>query len=214
MPSNSMNTSGGSNRRMNLDEHSRGSVSSRDAGGDDMEEAQRRLEELRKQKDELDAAKRRMEEFSMKKARFAESQNELGERMFIAVERIDQELESMKQEMGELEQIRLSFTKNLKALGAVRTDEWNQENLDMQMVRGEELMEHCESDFADAVEHCAHMKHCKVLSRTARRSKKILLTSKEFTTQFLQGLSFHLPLCLILIILYLIVSCGSSTPKL
>ena len=213
MPINSMNNPGSPNRRMNIDDYDRGSALSRD-GGDDMEEAQRRLEELRRQKDELDATKRRMEEFSLKKHRFSESQNELGERMFVAVERIDNELESMKQEMNELEQIRLSFSKNLKVLGAFRTDDWNQDNLDMQMARGDELMEHCESDFNDAIEHCAHMKHCKVLSRTARRSRKVLLTSKEFTTQFLQGLSFHLPLCLILILLYLIFSCGSSTPKL
>lgn len=213
MPTNSMNTSGSPQRRMNIDDSSRGSVLPHD-GGDDMEEAQRRLEELRRQKEELDASKRRMEEYAIKKARFAESQNELGERMFIAAERIDQELESMKQEMIELEQIRLSFSKNLKSLGSIRSNEWNQDNLDMQMSRGVELMEHCESDFADAIEHCSHMKHCKVLSRSARRSRKFLLTSREFTTQFLQGLSFHLPLCLILIIIYLIVSCGSSTPKL
>ena len=48
------------------------------------------------------------------------------------------------------------------------------------------------------------MQHTKVLTGV-RRSSKVRISAREFMTQFLQGLSFHLPLLLIaLIILFFI----------
>ncbi|WPX41767.1 hypothetical protein QET93_006635 [Akkermansia sp. N21116] len=177
---------------------------------DDMEEAQRKLEELRRKKAEIDDYKRRMEEIAQKKARFIADQNELGDRMFSAVERIEQELGSLANEIKELEQIRLCFTKDLKVLGAIRPDDWGQDNLEQQLTDAAEIMDHCEADYNDAVDHCSHMRHTKVLTRSRKSSRRLLISSREFVTQFIQGFSFHLPLFILLVILYAIVSCGHS----
>lgn len=198
-------------RKMNLN-----SPSASEGGGvpaptvqDDMEDAQRRLEELRRQRAEIEEQKRREEEVAMKKARFAADQNELGDRLYAAVDKIEQELESMQDEAKELEQIRLCFSKDLKVLGSIRSDDWRLDNIEQQLSKAAEIMDHCESDYTDAAEHCSRMRHTKILTRS-RGSKKLLVSSREFVTQFIQGFSFHLPLFILLVILYAIVSCGHS----
>ena len=52
----------------------------------DMEQAQLRLEQLRKEKEEVENSRRRLEECHMRKARFMDQQNELGDRMVNAAD--------------------------------------------------------------------------------------------------------------------------------
>ena len=161
----------------------------------DMEQAQLRLEQLRKEKEEVENSRRRLEECHMRKARFMDQQNELGDRMVNAADR---------QESNELEQIHMALTRSLKMLSTVRPDEWPIENTDNLISQGQQVIDRCEEEFADAVQQCARMQHTKVLTGV-RRSSKVRISSREFMTQFLQGLSFHLPLLLIaLIILFFI----------
>ncbi len=199
-------------RKMNLD----GSTSP-SAGGvpapvsqDDSDENQRKLEELRRQKAELDERMRIKEEFLQKKTLFSSSQNELGDRMYAALERIDQELESLNNELKELEQIRLCFAKDLKVLGALKAEDWTPQNIDQELAKAGEILDHCLSDYDDAVDHCSRMRHTKVLTRSRRSKRSLMISSREFITQFVQGFSFHLPLFILLVILYAIVSCGHS----
>ena len=160
----------------------------------DMEQAQLRLEQLRKEKEEVENSRRRLEECHMRKARFMDQQNELGDRMVNAADLIGREVESLRQESNELEQIHMALTRSLKMLSTVRPDEWPIENTDNLISQGQQVIDRCEEEFADAVQQCARMQHTKVR-----------ISSREFMTQFLQGLSFHLPLLLIaLIILFFI----------
>ena len=162
----------------------------------DMEQAQLRLEQLRKEKEEVENSRRRLEECHMRKARFMDQQNELGDRMVNAADLIGREVESLRQESTELEQIHMVST--------VRPDEWPIENTDNLISQGQQVIDRCEEEFADAVQQCARMQHTKVLTGV-RRSSKVRISSREFMTQFLQGLSFHRPLLLIaLIILFFI----------
>ena len=170
----------------------------------DMEQAQLRLEQLRKEKEEVENSRRRLEECHMRKARFMDQQNELGDRMVNAADLIGREVESLRQESNELEQIHMALTRSLKMLSTVRPDEWPIENTDNLISQGQQVIDRCEEEFADAVQQCARMQHTKVLTGV-RRSSKVRISSREFMTQFLQGLSFHLPLLLIaLIILFFI----------
>lgn len=170
----------------------------------DMEQAQLRLEQLRKEKEEVETSRRRLEEAHLRKNRFMDIQNELGERMVNATELISQEVESLRQESNELEQIHLALTSSLKMLSTIRPDEWPIENTENLINQGQQVIDRCEGDFADAVQQCARMQHTKVLTGV-RRSSKVRISAREFMTQFLQGLSFHLPLLLIaLIILFFI----------
>ena len=52
----------------------------------DMEQAQLRLEQLRKEKEEVESSRRRLEETHLRKARFMDQQNELGDRMVNAAD--------------------------------------------------------------------------------------------------------------------------------
>lgn len=54
----------------------------------DMEQAQLRLEQLRKEKEEVESSRRRLEETHLRKARFMDQQNELGDRMVNAADLI------------------------------------------------------------------------------------------------------------------------------
>lgn len=171
---------------------------------DDMEEAQRRLEQLRAQKEELDSFKRRAEEIERKKAEFSEDQNELGERMYLATDKLDAEIESMRAEIGELEQIKACFKKNLAVLGGIHADSWPQEAVEQQLSRALDVLDNCNDDYNDAVDHCMQMKHCKVLTRTRRKKSNAMISAKEAIHQFQQGLAFHLPLVILLAIVYLI----------
>ena len=73
----------------------------------DMEQAQLRLEQLRREKEEVENSRRRLEEIHMRKARFMDQQNELGDRMVNAADLISREVESLRQESNELEQIHM-----------------------------------------------------------------------------------------------------------
>ena len=98
----------------------------------------------------------------------------------------------------------MALTRSLKMLSTVRPDEWPIENTDNLINQGQQVIDRCEEEFADAVQQCSRMQHTKVLTGV-RRSSKVRISSREFMTQFLQGLSFHLPLLLIaLIILFFI----------
>ena len=98
----------------------------------------------------------------------------------------------------------MALTRSLKMLSTVRPDEWPIENTDNLISQGQQVIDRCEEEFADAVQQCARMQHTKVLTGV-RRSSKVRISSREFMTQFLQGLYFHLPLLLIaLIILFFI----------
>ena len=170
----------------------------------DMEQAQLRLEQLRREKEEVENSRRRLEEIHMRKARFMAQQNELGDRMVNAADLISREVESLRQESNELEQIHMALTRNLKMLSTVRPDEWPSENTENLINQSQQVVDRCEEEFADAVQQCARMQHTKVLTGV-RRSSKVRISAREFMTQFLQGLSFHLPLLLIaLIILFFI----------
>ena len=170
----------------------------------DMEQAQLRLEQLRREKEEVENSRRRLEEIHMRKARFMDQQNELGDRMVNAADLISREVESLRQESNELEQIHMALTRNLKMLSTVRPDEWPIENTENLINQSQQVVDRCEEEFADAVQQCARMHHTKVLTGV-RRSSKVRISAREFMTQFLQGLSFHLPLLLIaLIILFFI----------
>ena len=137
----------------------------------------------------------------MRKARFMDQQNELGDRMVNAADLIGREVESLRQESNELEQIHMALTRSLKMLSTVRPDEWPIENTDNLISQGQQVIDRCEEEeFADAVQQCARMQHTKVLTGV-RRSSKVRISSREFMTQFLQGLSFHLPLLLIALII-------------
>ena len=96
----------------------------------DMEQAQLRLEQLRKEKEEVESTRRRLEETHLRKARFMDQQNELGDRMLNAADLIGREVESLLQESNELEQIHMALTRSLKMLSTVRPDEWPIENTD------------------------------------------------------------------------------------
>lgn len=170
----------------------------------DMEQAQLRLEQLRREKEEVENSRRRLEEIHMRKARFMDQQNELGDRMVNAADLIGREVESLRQESNELEQIHMTLTRSLKMLSTVRPDEWPIENTENLVSQSQQVVDRCEEEFADAVQQCARMQHTKVLTGV-RRSSKVRISAREFMTQFLQGLSFHLPLLLIaLIILFFI----------
>ena len=150
----------------------------------DMEQAQLRLEQLRKEKEEVENSRRRLEECHMRKARFMDQQNELGDRMVNAADLIGREVESLRQESNELEQIHMALTRSLKMLSTVRPDEWPIENTDNLISQGQQVIDRCEEEFADAVQQCARMQHTKVLTGV-RRSSKVRISSREFMTQFL-----------------------------
>ena len=150
----------------------------------DMEQAQLRLEQLRKEKEEVENSRRRLEECHMRKARFMDQQNELGDRMVNAADLIGREVESLRQESNELEQIHMALTRSLKMLSTVRPDEWPIENTDNLISQGQQVIDRCEEEFADAVQQCARMQHTKVLTGV-RRSSKVRISSREFMTQFI-----------------------------
>ncbi len=112
----------------------------------DMEQAQLRLEQLRKEKEEVESSRRRLEETHLRKARFMDQQNELGDRMVNAADLIGREVESLRQESDELEQIHMALTRSLKMLSTVRPDEWPIENTDNLINQGQQVIDRCEEE--------------------------------------------------------------------
>lgn len=199
-----MNASDHQYRKMNIDDDAR--LVSRNGIDyeDDMEEAQRKLEQLRAQKEELDAFKRRVEEIERQKYEFVEEQNDLGQEMYLAVDKIDAEVESMRSEIAQLEKIRSGLKKNLGILGGIHADSWPQDSVEHQLNRAVEVLETCREDYNDSVDFCMQMKHSKVLTRTRRKKSNVWISFKEGWYRFQQGLAFHVPLVILLAIIYVI----------
>ncbi len=170
----------------------------------DMEEAQLRLEQLRKEKEEVENSRRRLEEINILKNQFMAQQNELGLRMSRATGLLAREVESLRQESNELEQIHQTLSVKLRTLGTIKPDDWPIEHTEKLIDSSRQTLDHCEEEYADAIQRCTHMQHTKVLNGV-RRAGRIRLTYREFMTQFLQGLSFHLPLLLIAAIIILLI---------
>ena len=82
----------------------------------------------------------------MRKARFMDQQNELGDRMVNAADLIGREVESLRQESNELEQIHMALTRSLKMLSTVRPDEWPIENTDNLISQGQQVIDRCEEE--------------------------------------------------------------------
>lgn len=89
------------------------------------------------------------------------------DRMVNAADLISREVESLRQESNELEQIHMALTRNLKMLSTVRPDEWPIENTENLINQSQQVVDRCEEEFADAVQQCARMHHTKVLTGRA-----------------------------------------------
>lgn len=177
---------------------------------DDMEAAQKKLEELRARKEQLDTAKRKAEEIERRKADFIEDQNFIGEQLYIASDKLEMELESMRSEMAELEQIRNCFKRDLATLGSIQAESWAAESMEQQLTRAIEVLDNCNADYNDAVDHCMQMKHSRALTRTKRKKNALLIGAGDFFRQFQQGLAFHIPLAILIALILLIYSCRSN----
>ena len=53
----------------------------------------------------------------------------------------------------------MALTRSLKMLSTVRPDEWPIENTDNLISQGQQVIDRCEEEFADAVQQCARMQH-------------------------------------------------------
>ncbi len=202
-----MNSSDRQYRRMNIDDDSYSSNLGKVNHADEMEEMQRKLEDLRTQQEQIDQFKQRMVEAERKKAEFIQDQIDLAERMDVDVEKITAEIESMRNEVAVLEQIRTGFKKNLAVLASINANSWPADTLEQQLDRAVEVLDSCKEEYNDAVEFCMQLNHTKVLGRVRRRKSGMWIGMKEVWYQFQQGFAFHLPLVVLLTIIYLIVSC-------
>ncbi len=169
---------------------------------DDMAATHQRLAELKKQKEEAEIIRNRINDAQAKKNAFLAAQNELGEKMFASTEQIAQDLITMRQELEVLESLQTHISQNLKLLSTIQPEEWTPDNTEHQLVRGQEVMNRCEAEFASAVQETSRMKHIKPLSNI-KRSGMMKMTFKEFSYQFMQGLSFHLALIVVALFVFI-----------
>ena len=162
----------------------------------DLQATHQRLAELKRQKEEYESARNHLNAIQTQKSNFSEAQNSLGKSMYDAGQQIQQDIATMSAEVEALRTIQDVIAKSLRLLATIQPEDWTMENTESQILRGREVMEQCEMEFAESARKTSRMKHIKPISAT-RKALRFKMTGKEFTFQFLQGLSFHLSLLIV-----------------
>jgi hypothetical protein len=176
----------------------------------DAEENQRKLEQLRKEIAANDAKQRELQELESMRWHIEEVRDGLRARIDESVRHIAAERSSMLREVEQLEDIGEAFKGNRQKLDEIIPSDWDNDTLKKYAPQVEIVFRQIESDFDDASAHCQGMKHTEVLCSPGWKTQ-LAYNFRMFYWQFLKGLAFHLPLFLLLLIVFLIYNCSHTS---
>ncbi len=154
----------------------------------------------------LEAQKRALEEVNQQKDSFLADLNETGLKLHTTIRRMDKELESMQKEQREIQDACECFRKHIQILSALNPQHWANDTLQERLRDAIPKLERAENDYREALAHGRRFRHTDIL-RKIKRIDDSPFSRDQLGQHFLDGIAFHLPLALFLLIawfLYLI----------
>ncbi|SEH77062.1 hypothetical protein [Akkermansia glycaniphila] len=151
----------------------------------------------------LEAQKRALEEVNQQKDSFLSDLNETGLKLHNTIRRMDKELESMQKEQNEIQEACECFRKHIQILSALNPQHWAKDTLQERLRDAIPKLERAENDYREALAHGRRFHHTDIL-RKIKRSNESPFSREQLGQHFMDGIAFHLPLALFLLIAWLI----------
>lgn len=171
------------------------------------EQIRQRVEQARQQEEFFDAqlaqcrAQRlELEESDQKKALFNESLNEIGMKLHNAVRRLEKELTSMEQEQAEITQINECLKRHLQILSSMQPQHWSSEGFNNRLQEAMPKLERAINDFEEAYAGHSRYRHTDIFRYKPGIEERQGINWRGIRTQLTNGLYFHLPLFLLLLL--------------
>lgn len=164
------------------------------------EQVRRQVEEARQRAEYYAAQQQALEQSNEQKALFTEGLNALGMRLHNAVNRLERELQSMDREQEEVQRVYECLRSHLQILSAMQPQTWSTEGFANRLNEAIIKLERAENDFNEAYIGANRYHHTKVFHNKPGIEEKEGISWKKVGEHLLNGLAFHLPLFLLILI--------------
>ncbi|MBR5214546.1 MAG: hypothetical protein IKV92_09830 [Akkermansia sp.] len=179
-----------------------------------LEQAERlrqQAEIFEQQRMESETLSRELEENTMRKTRFNDDLNEVGQRIHNAVRRISRDMDSMEREHQEMAQVCECFKRHLQILSSLQPQHWAPETVKERLREALPKLDRADNDFHEAYACGREYRHTSVFqNKPGEEEAKEKFGAKHLREEMLRGLAFHLPLFLLLLITWGIYALASS----
>lgn len=165
----------------------------------EIDETQRRLEELRKRKAEQEVEEARLRAIQVQKDELCSHRNEVLELLTDALTGIDGQLEISKREINDLEQAKQHFYTSLQKIESVDPGQWGDADLEAQ---SQKLTEYLSKISGEYDQFLVYMEELRTRSFEGAVPKRKGAAS-QFGRDMLRGFAFSLPLIVALTALFL-----------
>lgn len=168
------------------------------------EAAQLELELLKSQQAELEAQKLAIKQASDKKHQFLADRAQIASRIARTLEEINSEIDILRAEAYDLEEIQSHFKKNLSTLNEINPDTLTKGTTAFNVDSSYVTLQRIDKDFGDAVTFCTQ-KH--QYSKTLKKNRQYgtPLSIPQLKETALQGLAYNLPLIILGLIVILLL---------
>ena len=169
-----------------------------------VEQARQQAEFYEQQRMQLETQRRELELSNEQKAMFSANLNEVGMKLHNSVRRLEQELESMDKEQREVERVAECFKRHLQILSALQPQNWSTEGFQDRLREALPKLDRAENDFEEAYIMGRRFRHTDTFRHKPGVVDKRGISWASIREQLAQGLAFHLPLFLLLLVTWLI----------
>lgn len=171
------------------------------------EQVRRQMEEARQRAEYYAAQQQALEQSNEQKALFTEGLNTIGMRLHNAVTRLEREMQSMDREYQEVRRVYECLNSHLQILSAMQPQNWSTEGFANRLNEAIIKLERAENDFNEAYIGAKRFHHTQVFLNKPGVEEKEGLNWKKVGEHLLNGLAFHLPLFLLILISWTIYIC-------
>lgn len=170
------------------------------------EQMRQQVELARQQAEYLEAQRLELEENTEKNTLFNESLNDIGMKLHNAVRRLEKELESMHREQEEIAQIHACMRSHLQILSALQPQNWAPESFQHRLNEALPKLERAINDFEEAYTRPSRYRHTDVFQYKPGEGGRIGTDWPKLRNKMAQGLFFHLPLFILLLLTWGVIT--------
>lgn len=169
-----------------------------------VEQARQQAEFYEAQRAQWEAQSKALEQSNEQKVLFNEGLNDVGTRIHYAVQRMEHELNSMKNEYEDVMRVCEHLKRHLKILSSMQPETWSTEGFASRLREALPKVERAESDFNEIYAGAGHYRHTDIFKHKPGEEKKQGMSWRKVGEELLRGLAFHLPLFLLILMSWLV----------
>lgn len=163
-------------------------------------EQKEHISRLEQERESIERATRELERINDCKKQFIHQQNELSEKLTIALTHMSRHIVESRKELEALEEFQQSFTTCLKKINNINPEHWPSEELNSKLDKALLLFVAVEDEYQFAANHFENSNHSEIfgISPAPQTAKKT--PSGTFWKQVQSGFAHHLALIIFLLL--------------